>query len=60
VIIAALQKTARGAVLALTGLAQDNRTIERQSGTINRELVYGNKVVFGSVNEARARRKSRS
>jgi glucose 1-dehydrogenase len=53
VIIAALQKTARGAVVALTGLAHDDRTIEMQSGTINKELVYGNKVVFGSVNAAR-------
>jgi threonine dehydrogenase-like Zn-dependent dehydrogenase len=53
VIIAALQKTARGAVVALTGLAHDDRTISMQSGTINKELVYGNKVVFGSVNAAR-------
>jgi threonine dehydrogenase-like Zn-dependent dehydrogenase len=32
VIIAALQKTTRGAVIALTGLAHDDRTIEMQSG----------------------------
>jgi glucose 1-dehydrogenase len=53
VIIAALQKTAGGAVVALIGLAHDDRTIQMQSGTINKELVYGNKVVFGSVNAAR-------
>ena len=34
-------RTARGAVVALTGLAHDDRTIEMQSGTINKELVYG-------------------
>ena len=38
---------------ALTGLAHDDRTIEVQSGAINKELVYGNRVVFGSVNAAR-------
>jgi len=53
VILGALQRTARGAVIALTGLAHDDRVIEVQSGAINKELVYGNRVVFGSVNAAR-------
>ena len=53
VILGALQRTARGAVIALTGLAHDDRTIEIKSGAINKELVYGNRVVFGSVNAAR-------
>ena len=53
VILGALRRTARGAVIALTGLAHDDRTIEVQSGAMNKELVYGNRVVFGSVNAAR-------
>ena len=53
VIIGALQRTAPAAVIALIGFAPGDSTIQIRSGTINKELVYGNKVVFGSVNAAR-------
>lgn len=53
VIIGAAEQTAPGAVIALTGLAHGDRTTEMQLEAINKALVYGNKVVFGSVNAAR-------
>ena len=40
-------------VIALTGLAHDDRTMEMQPAAINQKMVYGNKVIFGSVNAAR-------
>jgi threonine dehydrogenase-like Zn-dependent dehydrogenase len=53
VIIGAVQKTAPNGVIALVGLAPAGRRIELESGDVNNELVYKNKVVFGSVNAAR-------
>jgi threonine dehydrogenase-like Zn-dependent dehydrogenase len=52
VIADAGRNTAPGAVVALTGLAHGHTTgLELE--TLNNALVYGNKVVFGSVNAAR-------
>jgi threonine dehydrogenase-like Zn-dependent dehydrogenase len=53
VIIGAARRTAPGAVLALTGLAHDDRTMDMQPAAVNKKMVYGNKVIFGSVNAAR-------
>jgi glucose 1-dehydrogenase len=53
VIISAARRTGRGAVIALTGLAHDDRTMDMQPAAINKKMVYGNKVIFGSVNAAR-------
>jgi threonine dehydrogenase-like Zn-dependent dehydrogenase len=53
VIIGAARRTGRGAVVALTGLAHDDRTMDMQPAAVNKRMVYGNKVIFGSVNAAR-------
>ena len=53
VILGAAQNTAPGAVIALTGLAHGNGATELHLEAMNNALVYGNKVVFGSVNAAR-------
>jgi len=53
VIISAARRTGRGAVIALTGLAHDDLTMDMQPAAINKKMVYGNKVIFGSVNAAR-------
>jgi threonine dehydrogenase-like Zn-dependent dehydrogenase len=53
VIIGAGRRTGRGAVVALTGLAHDDRIMDMQPAAVNKRMVYGNKVLFGSVNAAR-------
>ena len=53
VIISAARRTGPGAVIALTGLAHDDLTMDMQPAAINKNMVYGNKVIFGSVNAAR-------
>ena len=53
VIIGAARRTGRGAVVALTGLAHDDHTMDMQPAAVNKRMVYGNKVIFGSVNAAR-------
>ena len=50
----AMTCTAPGAVVCLTGVSSGGRTIAVDAGAINRELVLGNDVVFGSVNANRA------
>lgn len=42
-----------GAVIALTGLAHGERVMEMQPEAINKALVLGNRVLFGSVSAAR-------
>ena len=51
--LSAARRTGRGAVIALTGLAHDDLTMDMQPAAINKKMVYGNKVIFGSVNAAR-------
>jgi threonine dehydrogenase-like Zn-dependent dehydrogenase len=53
VILGAARRTAPGAVIALTGLSQREHVAELSPEAMNKALVYGNKVVFGSVNAAR-------
>jgi threonine dehydrogenase-like Zn-dependent dehydrogenase len=53
VIIDAAHRTAPGAIVALTGLAHGDRMTEVQLESMNKAFVYGNKVMFGSVNAAR-------
>jgi glucose 1-dehydrogenase len=42
-----------GAVVALTGISHSERVGEAQLDALNKDLVLGNKVVFGTVNAAR-------
>jgi glucose 1-dehydrogenase len=53
VIIGAAQRTVPGAVISLTGLSHSERVMELQPEAMNKALVLGNKVVFGTVNAAR-------
>jgi glucose 1-dehydrogenase len=48
----AMQKTAPGAIVCLTGVSQ-SRTLSVDIGALNNELVLENDVVFGSVNANR-------
>jgi len=45
--------SAPGAVMALTGISSAADSVEADFNTMNRRLVLGNRVVFGSVNAAR-------
>jgi glucose 1-dehydrogenase len=51
-VVDAMQHTAPGAVVCLTGVAP-NRTLTVDIGAVNNELVLENDVVFGSVNANR-------
>ena len=51
--IQAAQQTSPGAVVALTGISHSDRAVETYPDEMNRALVLGNKVVFGTVNAAR-------
>jgi threonine dehydrogenase-like Zn-dependent dehydrogenase len=51
-VVDAMQRTAPGAVVCLTGVAP-SRTLSVDVGAINNEIVLENDVVFGSVNAAR-------
>ena len=51
-VVDAMQHTAPGAVVCLTGVAP-RRNLSVDVGTLNNELVLENDVVFGSVNAAR-------
>jgi threonine dehydrogenase-like Zn-dependent dehydrogenase len=53
VAIDAARRTAPGGVIALTGISHSERLVETDPDAMNKELVLGNKVVFGSVNAAR-------
>ncbi|MGH9230491.1 MAG: glucose 1-dehydrogenase [Acidimicrobiales bacterium] len=50
---AAAHRAAPGAVIALTGISHSERFVETQPDRMNKELVLGNKVAFGTVNAAR-------
>jgi threonine dehydrogenase-like Zn-dependent dehydrogenase len=53
VAIDAAHLAAPGAVVALTGISHSERVGEARLDAFNKELVLGNKVVFGAVNAAR-------
>jgi threonine dehydrogenase-like Zn-dependent dehydrogenase len=53
VVIDATHRAAPGAVVALTGISHSERVGEAQLDALNKDLVLGNKVVFGTVNAAR-------
>jgi threonine dehydrogenase-like Zn-dependent dehydrogenase len=46
----AMQETAAGGIVCLTGVSPTGRALQVDAGAINRELVLENDVVFGSVN----------
>ena len=49
----AMQHTAQDAIVCLTGVSSGGRPLQVQAGSIARELVLENDVVFGSVNANR-------
>ncbi|HEX6682979.1 MAG TPA: glucose 1-dehydrogenase [Candidatus Limnocylindrales bacterium] len=53
VAVGAARQTAPGAVIALTGISHSERATEAHLDALNKALVLGNKVVFGTVNAAR-------
>ncbi|HEY7619973.1 MAG TPA: glucose 1-dehydrogenase [Solirubrobacteraceae bacterium] len=53
VVIDATHLAAPGAVIALTGISHSERIGEAQLDALNKDLVLGNKVLFGTVNAAR-------
>jgi len=53
VAIAATRQALPGAVIALTGIARGDRAAQAHPDEMNKRLVLGNKVVFGTVNAAR-------
>lgn len=48
-----LQRTAHNAITCLTGISSGTRAISTEADALNKELVLGNDVVFGSVNANR-------
>lgn len=48
-------RAAPGAIIALTGFSQSKRLVESKMDALNKALVLGNKVAFGTVNAARRR-----
>jgi threonine dehydrogenase-like Zn-dependent dehydrogenase len=53
VVVQAMQSTAPGAVVCLTGVSPRGRTLSVDVGSLNDELVLENDVVLGSVNANR-------
>jgi threonine dehydrogenase-like Zn-dependent dehydrogenase len=53
VVVDVLAHTAPDAVVCLTGVSTGGRTLPFDAGQVNREMVLGNAVVFGSVNANR-------
>jgi threonine dehydrogenase-like Zn-dependent dehydrogenase len=53
VVIDATHLAAPGAVVALTGISHSERAGEAHLDALNKDLVLGNKAVFGAVNAAR-------
>jgi threonine dehydrogenase-like Zn-dependent dehydrogenase len=53
VVVEAIQSTAPGAIVCLTGVSPRGRTLSVDVGSINDELVLENDVVLGSVNANR-------
>lgn len=53
VVVDVLANTASDAIVCLTGVSSGGRTVPFDAGEVNREMVLGNAVVFGSVNANR-------
>jgi glucose 1-dehydrogenase len=53
VVFAILGATAPDGIMCLTGVSSGGRSLSIDAGTVNRELVLANDVVFGSVNANR-------
>jgi threonine dehydrogenase-like Zn-dependent dehydrogenase len=53
VIVDVMANTTPDAIVCLTGVSSAGRTLAFDAGEVNRELVLGNAVVFGSVNANR-------
>ena len=53
VVLDALGATAPGGIMCLTGVSSGGRVVSIDAGAVNRSLVLGNEVVFGSVNANR-------
>jgi threonine dehydrogenase-like Zn-dependent dehydrogenase len=53
VVLEAMNLTARGGIVCLTGVSSGHREIRLDVGALNREIVLENDVVFGSVNANR-------
>lgn len=53
VVVEVLANTAPDAIVCLTGVSSGGRTVPFDAGQVNREMVLGNAVVFGSVNANR-------
>ncbi|MDQ4005259.1 MAG: theronine dehydrogenase, partial [Actinomycetota bacterium] len=49
----AIEHTAPGGVMCLTGIASSDRKVPIDAAAINKEMVLNNTVVFGSVNAGR-------
>lgn len=53
VVVDVLSNTAPDATICMTGVSSGGRTLRFDAGEVNREMVLGNAVVFGSVNANR-------
>jgi threonine dehydrogenase-like Zn-dependent dehydrogenase len=53
VVVDVLANTGADAIVCLTGVSSGGRTVPFDAGAVNREMVLGNAVVFGSVNANR-------
>ena len=53
VIVEVLDNTGPDVIVCLTGVSSGGRTLPFDAGAVNREMVLGNAVVFGSVNANR-------
>ncbi len=53
VVVDVLANTSADAIVCLTGVSSGGRTVRFDAGEVNREMVLGNAVVFGSVNANR-------
>jgi threonine dehydrogenase-like Zn-dependent dehydrogenase len=53
VVVDVMQHNGVGAVVCLTGVSSGGRTLGVDAGALNRDIVLGNDVIFGSVNANR-------
>ena len=53
VVVEALTNTGADTIVCLTGVSSGGRSVSFDAGEVNREMVLGNAVVFGSVNANR-------
>ena len=53
VVVSILSNTGPDAIVCLTGVSSGGRTLQFDAGEVNREMVLGNAVIFGSVNANR-------